>query len=245
MEDSWAEHFVLLIDGGEGRLDELADRLRGLAIGSLRADTPEQAQEVLRGGEGAISAILIVADPPTPELRQAVDALRSSCPSEATGIIVVGPKPDKKGLKLLRKAKLEHGLWEPFDDGALRFQMNRVFARELESDHRRATRVPTYVLARIAIAGRSREAIVYSLSETGAFLETPRALMPGAILELELRLPLGTVVAEAEVVHSNVVGNVQRPNTPLGMGVRFTKRSAAANKAITAYVQDQARKLAL
>ncbi len=245
MEDSWAERFVLLIDGGEGRLDELADRLRGLGIGSLRADTPEQAQEVLRCGEGSISAILIVADPPTPELRQAVDALRISCPSEATGIIVVGPKPDKKGLKLLRKAKLEHGLWEPFDDGALRFQMNRVFAGELESDNRRATRVPTYVLARIAIAGRSREAIVYSLSETGAFLETPRALMPSAQVELELEFPSEKLTVKAEVVHSNVVGNVQRPNTPLGIGVRFTMCSSEAKKAIRTYVDEQARKLAI
>ena len=205
----------------------------------------EEAEQILRGGEGSISAILIAVDPPTPALRQTVSSLRTSCPSEDVGIIVVGPKPDKKGLKLLRKAKLEHGLWEPFDDGALRFQMNRVFCRELESDNRRATRVPTYVLARITIAGRSKEAIVYSLSETGAFLETPRALMPGATLELELRLPSGPVTTQAEVVHSNVVGNVQRPNTPLGMGVRFTERSAEAKSIMSAYVKELARKLAV
>ncbi len=245
MEDSWAERFVLLIDGGEGRLDGLADRLRGLGIGSIKASAPEQAEQILRGGEGSISAILIAVDPPMSALRQTVRSLRASCPSEDVGIIVVGPKPDKKGLKLLRKSKLEHGLWEPFDDGALRFQMNRVFCRELESDNRRASRVPTYVLARITIAGRSKEAIVYSLSETGAFLETPRALMPGATLDLELRLPSGAVTTQAEVVHSNVVGNVQRPNTPLGMGVRFTERSAEAKKAVKAYVEELARKLAV
>ena len=144
MEDSWAERFVLLVDGGEGRLDELTDRLRGLGIGSIKASNPEDAEQILRSGEGSISAILIAVDPPTSELRRTVSSMRGSCSSEEVGIIVVGPKPDKKGLKLLRKAKLEHGLWEPFDDGALRFQMNRVFCRELESDNRRASRVPTY-----------------------------------------------------------------------------------------------------
>jgi hypothetical protein len=127
----------------------------------------------------------------------------------------------------------------------LRFQVNRALNGD-RADHGRAKpRVPTFLVARIHSGGRTKDAVVYSLSETGAFLETPRASMDGAAIEVELRLPGEVLTVHAQVVFSNVPGNLQRPNLPLGMGVHFGDMPRDARKRITEYVDDRMQQMVL
>ena len=96
--------------------------------------------------------------------------------------------------------------------------------------------MPTYLLARVFVGGRTKDAVVYSLSEGGAFLETQRASMEGAQIRLELRLPGAAIEAAGEVLFSNVPGNLQRPNLPLGMGLHFTEIGSDEKKRIREFV---------
>ncbi len=239
MEPESEDQYVLLLEGEEGKLSGVADRLRELGVGSIRSQTPEEAQKILRKSDGSISTVLLAPDLPVPNLRKMVKSLRRAAPPQGLGLVVVGPRPEESELKKLRRADLEHALWEPFDDGTLRFQINRVFRGAIGVDARHENRVPTYLKSRIHIGGRAKDAVVYSLSASGAFLETKRASMPGAGLEVELCLPSGAVTVQAEVIYSNVVGNLQRPNAPLGMGVRFVDIPDDAEAAIRSYVAER------
>ena len=103
--------------------------------------------------------------------------------------------------------------------------------------------MPTYLLARVFQGDRHKDAVVYSLSEGGSFLETPRASMEGALIEVELKLPGHPIRLPAEVVFANVPGNLQRPNLPLGMGVRFTNNQSADADALHDYVMQRFEQL--
>jgi uncharacterized protein (TIGR02266 family) len=85
--------------------------------------------------------------------------------------------------------------------------------------------------------------MVYNLSPGGAFLQTNRASMNGAHVEVELQLPEGPIAARGEVIFANVPGNLQRPNLPLGMGVRFEDLDPASRKKILSYVKQRVTEL--
>ena len=61
--------------------------------------------------------------------------------------------------------------------------------------------------------------------------------MSGAKIGIQLRLPDQEISTRGEVIFCNVPGNLQRPNLPLGMGVRFDDLDRQSQKAILAYVQ--------
>jgi len=96
-------------------------------------------------------------------------------------------------------------------------------------------------MARIIAADRPRDAIIYNLSARGAFLETPRAQLRGALIEIEIPLPSGVVRVHARVRFHNVAGNLLRTNLPLGMGIEFTGVPRDATEAIRVYVQERAK----
>ena len=112
-------------------------------------------------------------------------------------------------------------LWDGWDEGILRFQVNRLIAGDGNHSARRSRRAPVHAPVRVLIGGREKQGTLYSISEGGCFVETPRASMDGANLHLIFHLGETGFAVDGEVVFSNVPGNLQRPNLPLGMGVRF------------------------
>ena len=82
-------------------------------------------------------------------------------------------------------------IWEPYDDLIVRHQLNRALSRELAE--RKSERVPASLPARVFTGDREKEGLIYSLSTRGTFVETARASMDGARLELEIDLPEETV----------------------------------------------------
>jgi len=78
--------------------------------------------------------------------------------------------------------------------------------------------------------GREKEALVYSVSPGGAFLATPRPSMRGARVSVQLPLPAGNLSLDGRVLYTNVPGNLQRPDLPVGMGVAFDAPSSEAER---------------
>jgi hypothetical protein len=236
---------VLLLEGPGGRLGDLAGRLGLLRIQALRAASSDDAARLLPGPRHAPCRVACLAaalahEPLEPWLR----VLARVTP--ALPVLVVGPRPGAEVRRRLRQAGLRLALWEPYDDGALRFQLNRALHDDgSDPDPRQEQRIPTPLIARVLVGDRMREALVYNLSVSGAFLETPRAALRGAEIELELPLPEEHVKLAAHVVYANVPGNLERPNLPYGMGVVFDAPSRAAIEAIRRYVEQRSVGLAL
>lgn len=152
-------------------------------------------------------------------------------------LVASGPRPGKHELRALRRAGLELALFEPFLDSELRFVLNRALHRgaSLRDD----VRVPTPLDA-TAVGGTGAKRVgIYNLSCGGAFLETMRPSQEGGQIVLRVSLGDNDIEVEARVVTTNVPGNLQRPNLPMGMGVRFVNLSDGAARAIARYVKDR------
>jgi hypothetical protein len=66
-------------------------------------------------------------------------------------------------------------------------------------------------------------------------------------VQIELHLPTSpeAVAVAADVIFTNVPGNLQRPNLPLGMGVSFQDIDAEARQAIARYVDERLHELSV
>ena len=212
---------ILLIESLDGSSHKLAERIMAFGSEPVLATSFHEAEQLLASNRAFVSAVMVPTSLPTLHLKKELKALKKLGPASGLMFVSVGKAPTHEERKKLRAAGMQLALWEPYDDGTLRFQLNRALGGDRDEHGRVHKRAPTYLLARIFVGGRTKDAVVYSLSEGGAFLETPRASMDGARVELELRLPAKHLRVTGLVIFSNVPGNLQRPNLPLGMGVRF------------------------
>lgn len=235
---------VLLVSSSH-RGSEMASRLQMLGVTPLLASDWTEAEGILTDAQGRVAAGLIDLDAVGDGLKAAIKSLRRRASSRGILFVAFGPAPERDVRKALRSAGVTLALWEPIDEGVLRFQINRALNGEREDHGRVSPRVPTFLVARIHGGGRVKDAVVYSLSETGAFLETPRASMDGAHIEVEIRLPGEMLRLAARVVFSNVPGNLQRPNLPLGMGVHFEDVTRDQRKRLAEYVEDRMQQIVL
>jgi hypothetical protein len=200
----------------------LGRRLRGLGCEVLGSKTPDHAERVLRSRGDGIGAVVMPVDLPTFDLRSALRFLRRLEPTGELTFMATGRRPDDEGRRLLRQAGVELALWEPLDDHALRFQVNRALANSsIVRGDRSNLRAPADWPVPVWSGRRRKSARAYSLSVTGAFLSTWRPSLPNSELRIGFPIPSGPVRLNARVVMTNVPGNLLRPNLPVGMGVRF------------------------
>ena len=108
---------------------------------------------------------------------------------------------------------------------------------------RGARRAPIHVPVRVQVGGREKDGVLYSLSEGGCFIETPRASMDGARLRLIFELEQREFEIDGVVAFANVPGNLQRPNLPLGMGVRFKDVPDLLLKPLGKFIQERMNSL--
>jgi hypothetical protein len=238
-----ASNPVVLIQGSPGRLNELARRIRLQGSEPILANGTVEATGLLPepGADCGVAAVVLDAELASRGLKKELQRMRS------VGVdlffLAVGEAPDNGARKKLRAAGVRYALWEPFDDATLRFQLNRAWNADRD-DHKRANpRIPTYLHAQVGGGQRVKDGVVYSLSIQGAFIETPRASMAGAQVDLAIRLPSCFIETKARVVFANVPGNLQRPNLPLGMAVRFESLESGTSKRLKAYVKDRLAQL--
>jgi hypothetical protein len=211
----------------------------------LRAKSPEDALGVAEEQRQAVAVALIPPALAAVDLPAALAALAAAS-NGALAYVVSGQRPGAESLDDLRRAGVALALWEPFDDARLRFQVNRALGRE---DHgglpRGETRAPVELAVQVFQAGRRKSARSYTLSPGGVYLETPRPAMRGASVEVELPIGPGAFRLRGEVSHTNVPGNLQRSNLPVGMGVRFADVPEAAALAIRRLVAELSLGLSL
>jgi hypothetical protein len=242
-DDAECPRPVLVIGGTDPAHDELVARIGGLGFEPVCCPTPETALLALEEAEEPIHCVLVSSERADRNLKRALKPLRKLGAPAGLHLAAFGQEPDRAGRRRLRSAGVHYALWQPIEESTLRFQLNRLTRSDPGDEIRRARRVPTHLPARALAGGRSRDAIVYSLSEAGAFLETPRACMNGARVEIELVLPTGMLVLSSTVAFANVPGNLQRPNLPLGMGVHFDQPAAAGLSALADYVETRSSQL--
>jgi hypothetical protein len=158
--------------------------------------------------------------------------------------LAVGEAPASEVREELREAGFHLALWSPFDDRTLRFQLNRALLRsQADGSARGEVRAPLPWRVTIHAAGRRKEAQIYNLSQRGAFLETARPSMVGGELDLELQLPNGARLLPANVLHTNVTGNLRRAQLPVGMGIRFTDLSPTISHELAQIIAQRSRDL--
>ena len=215
---------VLLVEeASEPSATPLRRRLRKLGFRTTLARRADELTRTLDQPELPFAAVLLSTQMPSGRLSAFAAALRQRLAAgELTGL-AVGEEAAPEIRQQLREAGFTLALWHPFDDRTLRFQVNRAFLRaRAKGPARGELRAPVAWRVCVRSPGRRKEARVYNLSEGGAFLETPRPSMVGAEINVELQLPNGPRSLPANVLHTNVPGNLLRPQVPVGMGIRFT-----------------------
>ena len=235
---------VLVVDAGGHPLEPAAQRLRLLGIPALRAKTGAEARAALVDPRAAIGAVLIPPDPPTLDLPRALRALSTTPDGTQLALLVCGPCPDVAGRARLRDAGARLALWEPLDDHALRFQVNRAFATGTsQALPRRAERVPTSWPVEVRIGAKVRPSQLYSLSARGAYLATAGPALRRTLVHVTLPLPGQDLRVAGEVVLTNVPGNLRKRNLPIGMGIRFLGLSNEAERALSTYTAERGAQL--
>jgi CheY-like chemotaxis protein len=239
------DRYVLVVDQGGESLQVMAGRLRRLGYRVMLAKTPEEARSLLASRRFRFGAALISPQIPAARLGPALEALRRASPETRLALLAAGNVPDRERRRELRAAGVSLALWDPVDSHTLRFQINRALSGEegVGRRERSSLRAPADWPVCVRVAGREKEARVYSVSAGGAYLATLRPSIANAEVKLSLPLPSGGVTAAARVVMTNVPGNLQRWNLPIGMGVRFTTAGIDAEAALQLYVEERTRAL--
>jgi hypothetical protein len=230
---------ILLLSFAEAHL-ELANRLRPMGFAVQEAEGLEEAVRAVRQADPPIGAVLLPWPTDVAEPLQTLHLLREVSPARALRFVLLG-KPHPSERSRLRAAVPGLVLAEPFTETELRFVLNYVLYSASQGESRRAARVPTRMLARVRVATGEKDVLVYSLSEDGAFLETPRPSQPGSSIELELPLPSRSLQMHAEVLAANVPGSSYRRHVPKGMGIRFTGLTPEAREHLENYIDTRAR----
>ena len=106
----------------------------------------------------------------------------------------------------------------------------------LAADERKSPRKPTTALGRVFVGIHRKDVIVSTLSEGGAFLETPTPFEPGTRLALEIELDGAAFIGKAEVVYSRDPKGPRPPEQPYGMGVSFEGLGEAAAKRLKEFL---------
>jgi hypothetical protein len=237
-EDAVAEApKVFLVESDRDPMGRLVPRLLALGTEIVAVASIKDAIRLL---EDRAPAAQLVFFPMLArrQLGQIVDSIRKASGRTGARFVGVGRRPIAEERKILESARVEAFLWEPIADTQLRFVINEAGYETREGRVRKSPRVPTAIAARMITDVGERDALVYSLSEGGAYLETPRAMTAGARLKIAFPLPCGTISVDARVLHSNVSGNLQQENLALGMGVEFIKPDAETRAIIADYVDE-------
>lgn len=232
-----ASHFILLIESDPDRSDAIATQLVRLGVEPIRVADLAEAVALVKAQEYAIEAIILPSDLATRPVHKALKSMRRRQP--VLPAMAYGKAPDGKQAKALRQAGVLLALWDGYDEAMLRFQLNRLIAGETPSVVRRSRRAPTHLPVRVTVGGRDKDGTLYSLAEGGCFIESPRACMDGARLMISFELEDWRFEVPGEVVFANVPGNLQRPNLPLGMGVRFGEMPKASEDRLKRFIQER------
>lgn len=220
---------VLVVDDANGGLGELALRLVRLGIDGFYAGDPGEAWLLAQQEARRIRLVVLAPEVDLQELDRILAELSEIAPEVQRSLLAIGPCPADERREELRKAGVYWALWEPWDESALRMALSGAMAALPEGAlSRRFQRFPTTLLGRAFKGDARQDGLVSSLSEGGAFVETPNPFEPGTRITLEIEVGGGTIETEAEVVYNHLAGADAGASSPMGMGVEFRELSEKA-----------------
>ncbi len=213
------EHRALVIDGAQGDLESLADRMSLLGVSPQRVTGIDAAQLILYDDPDDIRLILT---PPDIELDRVRDLLEqlAGVNSDPPRWVVIGDAPDDDVRRQMRDLGVDWVLWAPFNDTELRYVVRSATAQREELAHRREVRMPVDLVANIWCGDRREVAVVSSLSSRGAFIELSEPLEEGSSLRIEMDLGGALYRGFGRVVYAQVESHLGL-NDPTGVGVTF------------------------
>ncbi|MGI9432850.1 MAG: PilZ domain-containing protein [Myxococcota bacterium] len=230
----------ILVYSPEDELQELLGRLLLNHFRGRVAHDLDEAERIVKENTPTIHAGIVPATLSLPSLGADLTRLRQGARSQRLQFVVAGARPSEEALAQLRSAGIDYTLFEPSGDTELRFVLNQATHDSVGGERRDDLRVPTSLVARVHSPAGTKMALVYSLSKTGAYLETPRPSQESARVEVEIPIPAGTLTLNATVVSTNVTGNLRRENLPRGMGIRFERLDEQEKLQLKAYIDDRA-----
>jgi hypothetical protein len=236
-----AERSHVLLYGFGGAHDELAGRLVLLSYRSIRADDLDSAVDALRRQNQPVRLMLFPAEAQFSNRGAALAQLSQMQGGLGMRAIVTGRRPDAGTIAALKRDGVRFSLWSPFHDSELRFVLNAALYDTTRGEVRPAVRVPASMMVRVKSGTGDKAALLYNLSAAGAFLETMRPNLPGGRVQLTIDFPDGPISIAAQVVFTNVPGNVQKPNAPIGMGVRFEGLAVDVGERIVKFIAERAK----
>lgn len=236
-----ASHFILLIESDPSWTEKLSAQLVRIGVEPIRVAGLAEAVETVKSKQYAISAVLLPSDLPGKIVHKALKSMRRREP--VLPAMAYGKVPDSAQRRKLREAGVLLALWDGYDEGVLRFQINRLAHGEHQAAQRASRRAPVHNPVRVFVGGREKPGVLYSIAEGGCFIETPRASMDGARIRVTFSIDDLHFELDGTVAFANVPGNLQRPNLPLGMGVHFTNVPSETSSQLNTFIQNRIESL--
>ena len=242
---SMASRRPLLLFGFGERHASLAGRLLLLGYRPQHSDDLRTARAQLAEHPPGVRVVLSPTHFHPPDRARMLAELMEAAQPLGVCVIVTGELPAANVVSAWREDGASLCLWEPFNDSSLRFVVNRALYDSTRGEIRDEFRVPTDLVARVHSGSGDKPALVYNLSIGGAYLETPRPTSLRGRISVSFPLGDAPVTLEARVISTNVTGNLQRPNLPRGMGVRFEAIAPPDMAALAKYVSERGRSFEL
>jgi len=234
---------VLVVDDPAGGLGEVALRLIRLGVDSFYAPEVGEAWLLAQQEADGIRLVLVAPQVNLRELEGVLNELAERAPDAPRSLLVAGSRPDDERREELRKAGIYWALWSPWDESALRMALSGAMAArpDVEST-RRHPRFPTTLLGRAFKGIHRQDVLVSSLSEGGAFLETPRPYEEGTQVTLEIDGEGGSIVTKASVLYQREPGDASQAGHSPGMGVEFGALAPAAKECLERTLSEHQRR---
>ena len=156
-----ASHFILLIESDPTQTDTLATQLVRLGVEPIRVADLAEAVDTVKSKQYAFAAVLLPADLPGKLVRKAMKSMRRREP--VLPAMAYGKEPDGVARRYLHQSDVLLALWEGYDEGMLRFQLNRLVSGENHTLVRGSRRAPVHTPARILVGGREKTGTLLSL----------------------------------------------------------------------------------
>lgn len=238
--------YLLVWNDGSGALGDATRMLLRMNVDALLVASPDALRDALADPLRGARALAIAPDADLGALaaiRAEASARDASAPPPS--LVVIGDRPAADRTNALRAAGVRHAVWSPRDASALRFVVNAALAFPEELAPRSEPRVPVDLLGAFDAHGVVRQAVVYTLSLRGAFLETPEPLPKGSSTRVTLWLPERVVTTRAIALHSNAREDQRAPRWPLGMSVLFGGLAPDAESDLRRLIECRMRQIAI
>jgi hypothetical protein len=157
---------VLIIDGEDGALQQLAIELMGRNFAVHYANDPAEALLLAQEARGQIGAVLFVS---SPALGRIPDMARRLSVAPAS-LIPIGDRPEPREIAAMAFHGVRWHLWDDPSNETIRFVLTSVLSEQDPMELRFDLRVPTRVPASLEIDDLKGEVTIRDLSPGGACL---------------------------------------------------------------------------